>query len=168
MSESVPEDWELAVDEPEIEYPSLEQFQTPVDDGYVALVGQAVYAFTYLEWQIVSIGQKIAPGFVRDTAKKTAGKIAEMLDDDLATFSGDVSLKANLQTILERFKAAVDRRNDLLHAHPATLNGQQRLHRWTPTRVFNWEPEEIVAFVHEIEALSGDANRLFYDPRMPR
>ena len=168
MSEMLPEDWKIALEAPEPVCPSLQHFRTPVDGGYVAQVGQATYAYSYLEWQIVSIGQKIAPGFGYDMAKKAAGKIAVKLDDELAAFSGDVSLKADLQAVTQRLKTIVDRRNDLFHAHPATLKGQQRLQRWTPTRVFNWEPDDIVMFVHEIEELADEANTLFYDPRMPR
>lgn len=36
----------------------------PVDDQYAALVGKAVYVFSYYEWTIIGIIEHLEPGFV--------------------------------------------------------------------------------------------------------
>ncbi len=157
----------MAIEPSEPDYPSLEQFVTPVDDGYVALVGQAAFAFTYLEWQIISLGQKIALGFINDVSHKTAGAMAKTFAEKIIAFGGDPSLKTELAELADRFSELVSRRNDLLHAHPATIRGEQRLHYWSVSRTFTWEPDDIVSFAHETEALASKGNALYYDRRMP-
>ena len=160
-----PENTRSKIEIPDIEYPSRMQFKTPANDAYVSLVGQAVYAFTYLEWQIVSIGEKIAPGFVEKTSKSTAGKISEKFEENLLTFSGTPDLKIDLDVLIQDFKNVTGRRNDLIHAHPATVNGEQRLHRWTTTKTVSWNPEDVLTLIHEVEKLAGRGNALFYDIR---
>lgn len=148
-------------------YPSMEQFTTPVDEGYAALVGHAAYAFTYLEWQIVSIAQKIWPGFIFKVSKMSAGDVAKKFANKLTAFRGDGALKADLERIAAEFKLLVVDRNHLLHAHPATIAGQQRLHYWSPDLVFSWEPETLAAFIRRVQAISREAGSLYYDSRMP-
>jgi hypothetical protein len=162
---------------PEDEYPTLQQFTTPVDEGYAALVGHATYAWTYLEWQIVSVGEKIAPGFLYTVANETAGSTGNILVKEVRSFAGDAALTAELAALADAFLVLRKRRNRLLHAHPVTLHGKQRLHYWSPKKdkqtgtvsvdIFDWEPDEIVTFTKDTEALARVGNQLFWDPRMP-
>jgi hypothetical protein len=159
---------------PDDEYPTVEGFRLPVDEGYYKLIGQATYAFTYLEWSVVCIGDKIAPGFLNEAAPKTAGSIGLLLESKVKTFAGDAALTAEIADLAGKFRALAKRRNKLLHAHPATLHGKQRLHYWSPeqdpltgSNVFDWEPGDVVAFTNDTQDLALLASRLLYDPRMP-
>ena len=163
---TLPEEWRLAIEPSEPDYPSLEQFVTPVDDGYVALVGQAAFAFVpgVADHQL---GAENRFGFINDVSHKTAGAMAKTFAQKIIAFGGDPSLKTELAELADRFSELVSRRNDLLHAHPATIRGEQRLHYWSVSRTFTWEPDDIVSFAHETEALANKGNALYYDRRMP-
>lgn len=125
-----------------------DRLRVPIDDPYLHAVGLAVICFARLEWDAVWCCEKITPGYLASVGTKTAGQIA----NDLVTRAAghtDPAIVASLCAPAAEFKRLVGRRNDLMHANPATAqNGDQRLFRhgveWTIAEV-NDVADEFVA-----------------------
>ena len=62
--------------------------------------------------------------------------------------------------IPNRWDELVKRRHDIIHSHPATVDGEQRLSRWAPKwdRFLTISLAELDAFVRDAERLLGDCN----------
>lgn len=121
-----------------------DRLRVPIDDLYLIALGRALYCFSSLEWMAVYCIQKIAEQghnpavtrhYVETVAAKTAGQIARDFKD---AADGIIypALKLAVQPAADRFRALVQRRNDLMHANPGiALSGDQRLFRkgaeWT-------------------------------------
>ncbi|MFK4047350.1 hypothetical protein ACI2KH_20555 [Roseomonas mucosa] len=134
-----------------------DRLRVPVDPAYLMSLGQAIYCFASLEWNAVYCGEKLSPGYVYTIAKKTAGKIA----NDLAGFAdliADNNKRSRYQAAVREFDRLVDRRNDLVHANPATIGCDQRLVRkGTP-----WQPNDIDDLADEFTVCSIELNELFH------
>ncbi len=138
-------------------------------------MGHAAYAFGYLEWQIVHIAEKLQPGYIQsvpaDPATKKQGKTAGKIASDFCQIAAKANLPqplaTNLQVAAAAFQALVIKRNELVHAHPSTIRGAQRLNYWSPAKTYHWEPKDIDALILEIESLARTASALYYDPQMP-
>lgn len=116
-----------------------DRVRVPIDDPYLQSVGLAMICFARLEWDAVWCCEKMHTGYLRTVGRKTAGQIANDLIS-LAAAHPDPVVAASLGPSAEEFKRLVGRRNDLMHANPATTpNGDQRLFRkgaeWTITLV---------------------------------
>ena len=44
--------------------------RVPFDDDYVKLVGTAVYLFSYYEWAIIYVVERLQPGFLPEYCRK--------------------------------------------------------------------------------------------------
>lgn len=141
------------------------------DPGYAAALGQAVYNFVYMEWIVVWIIEKLAPGYLRQSpGRKVSGRIAK----DFKTAISDCShigpeTRALLSGIADRFTAAKDRRNQLIHAHPFTgEGGAQMLGRSEPTQSIAWDIPLVHQAAKQFEDLATEASALFYDRLHPK
>jgi hypothetical protein len=110
----------------------INAFATPGDD-YLASVGAIAYSVSTMEWMILGDleGLQGIPGTLTASslAMSTTGRIAAVLESAVGA-TGDPAAGAYLRTAGEALKEASAIRNDVLHARPATLQGEQRLYRW--------------------------------------
>lgn len=112
-----------------------DRLRVPIDDPYLHSVGLAMICFARLEWEAVWCCEKMQTGYLRTVGTRTAGQIANDLVL-LAAAHPDPMVAASLGPPAAEFKRLVGKRNDLVHANPATApNGDQRLFRkgaeWT-------------------------------------
>ena len=134
-----------------------DRLRVPVHAAYLAAIGMATYCFARLEWDAVYCGQKLSPGYVKTVAVKTAGMIAK----DLTCFAKlitEPAKQARYQTAAGEFARLVKRRNDLMHATPATVGSDQRLVRHS----IPWQPNEIDDLADEFTACSMELNELHH------
>jgi hypothetical protein len=128
----------------------------PHDPEYTALLGAAVYAFAYTEWMLMEILRSLEPDATHASlAELTSGQVAAQLRTAIEKLPQEEG-----REIGKRFAALVERRNDMIHAHPATAaDGAQRLSRWAPHKSrFALLSDAIVReFIADVEALSRDA-----------
>lgn len=112
------------------------------EDEYLLLIGQVAYMVSSLEWTILGdlpgLHQYIPHDLnlnVTTLAGKSTGQIAGALEN--AANSGRIT-DEDVRTYVEvggrKLAAASSRRNDLLHARPATVGEHQRLYRWRSGR----------------------------------
>lgn len=80
-----------------------DRLRVPIDDPYLISLGRATYVFATLEWNAVWCAERLAPGFINDLKKKTAGKIAS---DLLALINRivDPTVKAACEPPARRFQ----------------------------------------------------------------
>ncbi len=135
-----------------------DRLRVSVDAVYSTALGMATYCFAVMEWNAVYCGEKLSPGYVNTVARKTAGMIA----NDIVGFAPlitDPAKQARYRAAAVEFVRLVKRRNDLMHANPATVGSDQRLVRnGTP-----WQPDEIDSLADEFTACSIELNELFHD-----
>jgi hypothetical protein len=148
------------------------QIRVPFDPAYTALVGTAVYVFSYYEWAVIYLIEQFNPGFVARYcrgAPMTSGAVKKQLEsivDDSNTTYTKVS-KAELQQCCARFATLIDKRNALIHAHPITdhdgsqiLNYQARVDRPLPD--MKWPVATVEAVLHEFDEAACQANSLLH------
>ena len=103
----------------------------PFDKDYVKLVGTAVYLFSYYEWGIIYIIERLAPGFVVEYCRKktmSSGVVLQRFKRALQDAGGHTADKAALECCSQEFANLIKKRNALLHAHPITdIDGAQIL-----------------------------------------
>lgn len=134
-----------------------DRLRVPVDSAYVAAIGLATYCFARLEWDAVYCGEKLSSGYINTVAKKTAGTIAQNITK-FAYLIVDQNKRTRFQAATGQFVRLVERRNDLMHANPATVGGEQRLVRHgTP-----WQLSEINDLADEFTACSMELNELYH------
>lgn len=105
----------------------------PVDDTYVALVGKAVYVFSYYEWTLIHMIECLRSGFVGEYSRGgpfTSGDVKKKFQgtiDSLPSSFQKVPV-CDLQNICNDFDKLIVKRNALIHAHPITdMGGAQIL-----------------------------------------
>jgi hypothetical protein len=134
-----------------------DRLRVPVDEAYLAAIGMATYCFARMEWDAVYCGERLKPGFVYTVATKTADMIAK----DIIGFAHlitDQAKQARYRAAADEFERLVRRRNDLVHANPATIGSDQRLVRHgTP-----WQPTDIDDLADEFTACSLELNELHH------
>lgn len=135
-----------------------DRLRVPVEPDYLVSIGRATFCFAGLEWNAVTCGGKLSPGFINTVAKMTAGKIA----DEIVEFGPlikDEAKRTRYQAAVGEFKRLVKRRNDLVHSTPATtVDNEQRLFRFGKP----WQPAEIDDLADEFTACSSELNELFH------
>lgn len=104
------------------------------DDDYLLLVGQMAYMVGSLEGTILFDLPGLAQHLPADLnpnalAGKTTGALAGALTKAAPSITND-DVRAYVELAANILKGVSSRRNDLLHARPATVDGEQRLNRW--------------------------------------
>jgi len=137
-----------------------------IDDEYAALVGKAVYSFSYYEWSIIWIIEKIQNGYVQLysrgkplTSGNVEKKLKSLVDLNLVQNNEDV------KNIHSEFKRLIVRRNALIHAHPCTdINGNQILNYQTESSRelpdMKWPKEEVELLIKEIDLAEIQAAKI--------
>ena len=135
--------------------------RVPLDDDYTALVGKAVYVFSYYEWTIIYIIEALSPVFVSEYSREhslTSGavcrRLRKLVDDGAKPETSDAG---ELETCLDEFSSLIPRRNALIHAHPITnqSDGAQILNFQGPTSRLvsdmKWDSAAIRTFIEDLD-----------------
>ena len=81
--------------------------RVPFNDDYVKLVGIAVYLFSYYEWGIIYIMERLAPGFVTEYCREktmTSGEVSRRFEEALANYAGGQGVdKSDLESCSREF-----------------------------------------------------------------
>jgi hypothetical protein len=113
-------------------------FRTPVpDDEYLRLLGRASYTWSYTEWAMLYIITWLTQDDLARHAGKTAGRIVNVFNEALDSATPPAGIGRHVweraRSTRDDLEIATHRRNDILHARPATAPGErQRLNRWAP------------------------------------
>lgn len=127
------------------------------EDEYLSALGRAVYAYSYLEWSVICA--------VRSSGIPTE-RLAPLTATALAGRFHKFTVSIAEPELADEFGALVERRDDLLHAHPVSdEDGDQRLARWvvfkTGQKAFHITPEWLHAFERDCLALSRRVRALY-------
>jgi len=140
-------------------------FRIPADDAYTAMLGRAVYNFTYYEWVVVNTIEKIKPGYLRwySSEGPTAGRVGATFVSEAAGYQADPSIIAELNACAATFNHLRTTRNQLLHAHPYTAaDGAQQLDYRGHHPNANWPMGEVEAAARQFDDAACALNELFY------
>jgi hypothetical protein len=101
---------------------------------YLLKIGQLAYMASSLEWLILGDLPVLSAALpaeltLPDLADKTMGAMAKSLIQGAQRIA-DRDVQAYVRAAGEALEATSRHRNDMLHARPATVDGNQRLHRW--------------------------------------
>ena len=155
----------------------MTRFRTPVpDDGYLAVLGRAAYTWAYTEWTVLYLIHWQSGDDLANCAGGTGGAIVKALHRLLqAPPPAEVSEAAwtLASSGSEGLLRLSKRRNDILHARPATTpSKQQRLNRWAPGRDDALpgliEPDDLSEFILGVEHARSQLNPLFEELRALR
>lgn len=142
-------------------------YRTPTPGiDYLAMLGRAAYTWAYTEWMLLYV---IKWGSQQDLADHVGGTGGKIVNSFKAVV--DANNSAPLADLVSARRAAAellklnDRRNDILHARPATIAGQQVLLRWAPKSPKASEgpihTADLERFVRELEAARDSISPLF-------
>ena len=143
----------------------------PFDPDYVQLVGTAVYVFSYYEWTIIYVIERLNPGFVSEYSrerKMTSGAVSSRLEKILSEDATNAvqENRRSLRICADEFASLIPRRNALIHAHPITdgTSGAQLLKfQSMPSESIadlKWNITEIEQFIAKIDKASVGASAL--------
>ena len=126
---------------------------------YLELVGRLAYTVASLEWTLLGDVSRLEarePELpdVGALATKSSGRIASELAS-VATDATNADVQGYYAEGAKALTRAAEIRNHVLHARPATVDGKQRLYRWTerPGEQFVITTEWLEAAIAELSAL---------------
>lgn len=137
----------------------MTNFRIPADDAYTAMLGRAVYNFTYYEWVVVWTIEKIQPGYLSHYSQEgpTAGHVASKFKAVV------VGADARLAACAAAFDALRKERDKLLHAHPYTAaNGVQQLGYRGRHPSAEWPLAEVEKAALAFDDAACELNSLFH------
>ena len=121
--------------------------------------------------QVIYIIDELAPGFVREYSRQktlTSGAVHDRFDAVLNHCGArSAGLHESLACCRETFGSLIARRNALIHAHPITdrVEGQILHYQTKPSKPISdmrWEPDQIRAFIADVDEAACEANALLY------
>jgi hypothetical protein len=146
--------------------------RVPHDPKYTALVGTAVYVFSYYEWAIIYLIQQYKSGFVSRYcrgAPMTSGGVKKELEGILSDQQTNYvhATRTDIEACVLEFARLIDKRNALIHAHPITdQNGSQILNYQArvdhPLPDMKWPVAELEAAISEFDDAACRANELLH------
>jgi hypothetical protein len=131
-----------------------------IDEEWLGELGRAVLYFSFVETAVVAIISSLVPTDPRYMQKalddrKTAGRVSKDFKKAIDSLpEGD--RRSELNKLAARFGAAIHRRNDMLHAMPASLGEQTHLVRLTRDKFVVWSTAELRKASGEFEKLGDD------------
>ena len=146
--------------------------RVPLDDDYVKLVGRAVYLFSYYEWAIIYVVERLEPGFVGEYCRKhwrgmTSGAVSTRFMDAVERYAGDNGVEnTELKCCWLTFEHLVQKRNALIHAHPITDDGGAQIlnYQTSPVRQISdmkWKVASLQEFIREVDAAACQIGEMF-------
>ena len=104
---------------------------------YLESIGRCAYGISSIEWLLLGD----LPRLITESSALSIEKLNGLTTGQLATKVKsaveeipDPAIRAYIKACAEALATLSEKRNDILHARPATVNGQQRLFRWAPSR----------------------------------
>ena len=145
--------------------------RVPFDDDYVKLVGTAVYLFSYYEWAIIYVVERLEPGFVDEYCRKhrsgmTSGTVFTRFMNAVEHYAGDKGVeKTELKCCELTFDHLVQKRNLLIHAHPITDDGGAQILNYpaSPAKQISdmkWDVASLQEFIHEVDAAACQIGKM--------
>lgn len=143
--------------------------RVPFDADYVKLLGRAVYLFSYYEWTIIYIIERLQPGFPKRYSREyklTSGGVLGCFEKAVEGYAGDRGVeKGELECCWLVFADLIPKRNSLIHAHPITDDdGAQILNYQSlpdaPISELKWESASIEKFTQEVDAAACQAGQI--------
>jgi len=139
--------------------------RVPVNDSYASLLGKAVYVFAYYEWTIIYIIEKLEPGFVTRYSRgkpMTSGVVSKKFENVINPLPNTPQDLLDCHT---KFSALVDRRNTLIHAHPARASDGSDIlaYQTDPRRKFpnvQWSNGDAELLIKDIDNAAVEAGQL--------
>lgn len=143
----------------------------PVNDEYAALVGKAVYVFSYYESTIIQIAEKLEPGFLNEYCRvnnMTSGAVKHRLKIAIQKPSIQITTDQvkQLMACYKTFSDLIVRRNALVHAHPITATDGSQILAYQartdkPIADIQWPASEIESIIADIDSAAIEAGQLF-------
>lgn len=126
------------------------------EDDYLLQLGKVVYSVASIEGLLIFDLPRMPAMIEGLTPKHLAGKTTTVIGKRLLTLAPSIE-DGDWREYVERGgEALVDlgpKRNSVLHSRPATVGGEQRLHRWRlePTEVMSISAPHLDQLLDEIE-----------------
>ncbi len=134
----------------------------PVDQSYVQAIGQVMYNFATVEWNIVYLGSLIAPSFV----SRESGADFDIVVREFGLLS-ETGKHPEYAYIAVRFAEMAKRRQDLLKSIPFTASGGAQELGGAQGPDDQWTEEKVQALAKDLEDLDIEANDLYYKLSSP-
>jgi len=135
------------------------------EDEYLLQVGRVVYSVASLEGLLVFDLPRMPLTVEGLSPNALAGKTTTVIGRRLRELSATIPNR-RWQDYLSRGGVALEdlgpKRNSVLHARPATVDGEQRIHRWRlePTEIMSISLAHLDHLLDEIEVHRRDLNHL--------
>lgn len=138
------------------------------EDEYLLLLGKVIYSISSVEGLLIFDLPRMPVAVKGLTPQHLAGVTTTTIGSRLiggAPSVADPSWRAYLLRGGQALKDLGPKRNRVLHARPATIDGRQRLHRWrlNPPEVVSITPAHLVELLDEVE----DHRRVLQSLRPP-
>jgi hypothetical protein len=142
-----------------------------IDDEWLRALGQAVLYFSFVETAVVAIISSLvptAPSYMEKAldVRKTAGQVGNDFRTSIDNLP-EGHLRFELEQLAIRFVVAVGRRNDMLHAMPASLGEHTHLVRLTRDKFVVWSTAELLKAATEFEKLADDLYAAHFQTKPP-
>lgn len=149
----------------------------PVNDEYAAIIGKAIYMFSYYEWTLIYIIDSLTDGFVRRYSRHsgrplTSGAVKREMDHEIEKSKHTILPveMEELEACSHIFGELIHKRNALIHAHPIIDNdGSQILsyqsNRSRPISFMKWPVQQVEEFISEIDNAAVTANAILFKLR---
>lgn len=135
------------------------------EDDYLLDLGKVVYSIASIEGMLLFDLPRMTERFVGLTPSALAGETTTTIGKRLRHVALTIPNPAWSSYLARGAEALEDlgpKRNAVLHARPATIDGEQRLHRWRldPVEVMPISKAHLVNLLDEIEAHRRELNQL--------
>lgn len=118
-------------------------------------LAEAIYAGSYLEWALLGDLPRLTDPpeelSIESLSRSTMGQVAAAVRRG-ASRTTDPAEEAWLKAAADALETVVDRRNQVVHAHPATITGEQMLYRWASATPMKAHEAEAITQL-DLEAL---------------
>jgi hypothetical protein len=127
-------------------------YRTPAEDDYLLVLGRAAYTFAYMEWLMIELAHRLGDKTIEALARMSARSIGSAL----TAAARKPGAPTGFADVVTEYKRLGNRRNAILHAHPATSPEEgQRLYRYQPRDPHFLTTAALQEFIAEVEALNS-------------
>jgi hypothetical protein len=137
------------------------------DDEYLTKIGRLAYLVSYVEWAVLGDLPRLSlpdPLNARALMDGTTGTIAGRIERSLPLVT-DPAVAAWLAEAVKTLREVSRIRNDMLHARPATIDGEPRLLRYRADPHYSFTVTD--QWLEDAEAQVGVALRRLNSLRLP-
>lgn len=129
-----------------------------VGTTYLQALGQVVYNYATVEWNIVYLGSLVAPSFLQGEAGKAFADVVRGFE-----ILSEVEKFPGFSDISRRFSEATRRKDELLKSIPITAaGGSQVLDGKEDGQDKRWGEADVWALANDLQQLDLDSNALYY------